>query len=168
MKTIAITFLQTGFSLVEVLVAAAIFSMGLGGLSVMMLTSVHGTIEAQNQMTASMQAASLAELILLNPTSLGHYMSPPEEVNEDCFAPEGCSSAAWAAGNLERWHIELEQSLARSNGVVCRDATPLDGHGNEPSCDGSGRAVVKVFWTEPHHHDDSDGGFRRTVLPVTN
>ena len=34
---------QTGFSLIEVTVAAAIFSMGLAGLSLLLLTAVMGT-----------------------------------------------------------------------------------------------------------------------------
>ena len=159
---------QRGFTLIEVLVAAAIFSLGLGGLSLMMLTSVHGTIEARNQTTAAMQAGSLAELILLNPASLGHYINPASEAGGDCLAAEGCSSAEWAAGNLARWQFELEQNLARASGMVCLASTPDDGHAAEPACDNSGSTVVKVFWLEPHHINDDDGGLRRAVLPVAD
>lgn len=166
MNTPASSPRQHGFSLVEVLVAAVVFSLGLGGLSLMMLTSVHGSVEAQNQTTAAMQAAALAELILLNPAATGHYINPPAETSEDCSAPDPCSSAAWAAGNLARWQYELEQNLAHAAGIVCLDATPNDGHAAEPSCDGDGRAVVKVFWLEPRHLEDDDGGLRRAVLPV--
>jgi type IV pilus assembly protein PilV len=132
----------------------------------MMLTSVHGSVEAQDQTIATMQAASLAELILMNPAATGHYINPPAETSEDCFAPEGCSSTAWAAGNLARWQSELQHSLAHATGMVCLDATPNDGNAAEPACDGVGPTVVKVFWLESRHLDDEDGGLRRAVLPV--
>ena len=132
----------------------------------MMLTSVHGSVAAQNQTAAAMQASSLAELILMNPASTGHYFYPTMENGGNCFSTEACSSAAWAAGNLARWQQELEQSLAGATGLVCRDATPEDGHATDPACDGNGRTLVKVFWFEPGHMDDDDQGRRRFVLPV--
>lgn len=159
-------FRQHGFSLVEVMVAAVVFSLGLGGLAMMMLTSVHGTIEARNQTMAAMQASSLAELILLNPSATGHYINPPLADVVDCAAVEGCSGVEWAAGNLADWQDQLQRSLAGATGMVCRDATPGDGQAADPACDGSGRTAVKVFWAETHHRDENDGGLRRAVLPV--
>ena len=157
---------QNGFSLVEVLVAAVVFSFGVGGLSLMLMTSVHGTIEARNQTTARVHASELAELILMNPSALGHYISPPEGPGEDCMAPEGCSDLAWASGNLLRWQQALESNLARSTGLVCLDSSPDDGSAEHPACDGAGRTVVKVFWSEPFHLQNADGGQRRLVVPV--
>lgn len=145
--TAAIRGWGTGFSLVEVMVAAAIFSLGLAGLSLMLMTSVHGSVEARNRTTAVMHASSLAELILLNPASLGHFMSPGAAAS-DCGGAEGCDAADWAAGNLARWQYDLQQSLAEAQGLVCRDATPRDGAVGAPACDGSGPAVVKVLWNE--------------------
>jgi len=157
---------DTGFSLVEVLVATVIFALGLGGLSLMLLTSTHGSVETQNQTMASMQAASLAELIMLNPAAEGHYISPAPVSGGNCLAPEACSDAAWAAANLMRWRYSLEQSLAGATGLVCRDATPEDGNAAHPACDGNDGPVVKIFWIEPEHVDEQDKGRRRTVLPV--
>lgn len=137
----------TGFSLIEVLVAAAIFSLGLAGLSLMLMRSVHGSVEARNRTAAVMHAGSLAELILLNPAALGHYIDPPAATS-DCLAAEGCGAAEWAAGNLARWQYDLQQSLAHAGGLVCRDSTPQDGTSEDPACDDAGGAVVKVFWSE--------------------
>jgi type IV pilus assembly protein PilV len=132
----------------------------------MMLTSVHGTQKAQDQTTATMQASSLAELILMNPAAIGHYINPPEPANVNCYVPVGCSAADWAAGNLSRWQSELEQSLAQSTGLVCRDGTPDDGDAAQPACDGTGSAVVKVFWPDPHGGDDANAGEQRAVVQV--
>jgi len=123
-------------------------------------------VEAQNQTIAAMHAASLAELILLNPAATGHYINPTSGVSNGCLAPETCSASAWAASNLARWQYELEQYLTEAKGVVCLDGTPDDGSLSEPECDGSGNTVVKVFWAEPHHHGDPDHGLRRLALPV--
>jgi type IV pilus assembly protein PilV len=155
-----------GFSLIEVLVAAVIFSLGLGGLSLMLLNSAQGSLSARNQTTAAMHAASLAELILLNPASSGHYINPSTRPGGNCLAPEACSGAAWAAGNLARWQYQLQRSLADATGLVCLDATPEDGDAAEPDCDGNGLAVVKVFWVESRHFGDGDDGRRRAVLPI--
>lgn len=137
----------TGFSLVEVLVASAIFSIGCAGLALMLMRAVHGSAEARNRSVATMEASSLAELILLNPAALGHYVdAAPASAN--CISGTPCDSAEWAADNLERWQLELQQSLADATGLVCRDASSLDGTAGEPACDGTGSAVVKVFWNE--------------------
>jgi type IV pilus assembly protein PilV len=159
---------QHGFSLVEVLVAAAVFSLGLGGMSLMLMNSAKYSLEARNQTAAAMQAAALAELILLNPAAREHYINPPAAAGGNCLAPEVCSEAAWAAGNLARWKYELQRSLANATGLVCLDATPEDGDAAEPGCDGNGGAVVKIFWTEPRDDAGEDDGRRRAVLPVAN
>lgn len=158
--------IQHGFSLVEVMVSAVVFSLGLGGLSLMMLTSVHGTQKAQDQTVATLQASALAELILMNPAALGHYINPVPASREACASPAGCSSATWASGNLARWQFELEQNLPGSTGLVCRDGSPDDGRSGEPACDGAGSAVVKVFWTDPHLRDQPREGGQRVVVQV--
>jgi len=140
--------IQSGFSLLEVLVGAVVFIVGLGGVSLMLMSSVHGSVEARSQTLASMHAASLAELILMNPASLGHYINP-EVLTEDCSTAAGCTPAQWAAGNLARWQVEIRQGLADASGVVCRDSTPDDGDTGDPACDEAGPALVKVFWREP-------------------
>ncbi len=137
----------SGFSLIEVLAAAAIFSVGLTGLSLLLMRAVQGTVEARDHSAAVMHADALAELILMNPAALGHYIDP-EEAGADCMSPQVCSPAEWATGNLARWQAELTQSLTGATGLVCRDATPLDGSRQSPDCDGLGGAVVKVFWHE--------------------
>jgi type IV pilus assembly protein PilV len=154
-----------GFSLIEMLIAVAIFSIGLGGLALMMLTAVRGTVEARNQSAAAMHASDLAELILMNPSYLGHYLIPAGPPAA-CAVGAGCTDAAWALDGLARWNAELESNLSGAQGLVCRDATPVDGQLDAAACDGIGMAVVKVFWREPHQADDAVAGHRRVVLPV--
>ena len=156
---------QAGFSLIEVLVAAVLLAIGLVGLSLMMMQSVQGTVEARNQTLATMEASSLAELIVMNPASLGHYIHPVD-YDADCMSPEGCDSEQWAAANFVRWQTGIASSLAHALGVVCLDTSPNDGDSADPACDQAGAPVVKVFWTDVQHADSSAAQLQRVALPV--
>jgi len=156
---------QAGFSLIEVLVAAVLLAIGLVGLSLMMMQSVEGTVAARNQTLAAMEASSLAELILMNPGSLGHFVNPVN-YDSDCLSPSGCDTEQWAAGNLARWQSAIASSLADARGLVCFDASPNDGDITDPACDQAGAPVVKVFWTGMQHAGSSSARLQRLALPV--
>jgi len=154
--------LQRGFSLVELAVATAVFSMGLGSLSMMMLSAIHGTMEARHRTAAITQATSMAEMIAMQSDAYDHYVNPPGADMLACN--EGhCQAAAMAAGNLISWKNQLSRALPGSAGLVCRDSTPDDGTAGNPLCDGEGALVVKVFWIESRHEHAEDGGQRRVV-----
>lgn len=155
-------YAESGFSLIEVTIAAAIFSMGLGGLSLLLLTAVMGTAEAGHQTMATNKASSLAQQIVLNSDSLGHYMYPLPAA-ESCLDELACSSEQMASSQVAAWQRELADELPRGSGLVCRDSTPDDGHSVDGRCDGAGGLVVKVFWQELRHVNDEDGGLRRLV-----
>ena len=154
---------EKGFSLIEVTVAAAIFSLGLAGLSLLLLTAVMGTAEAGHQTMASTKASSLAEMIALNFDGLSHYVNPMPPGNIVCIENEDCSGKQMASMEFGTWRRELTDDLPGGSGLVCRDSTPDDGHSADAACDGAGGLVVKVFWMEPLHLDDEDGGLRRLV-----
>jgi type IV pilus assembly protein PilV len=153
---------ESGFSLIEVIIAAAIFSTGLGGLSLLLLTAVMGTAAASHQTIASTRASSLAEMIAMNSVASGHYINPIPEAGP-CMVDDDCSNEQLASADTNYWLEELARELPRGSGLVCRDSTPDDGHSADPACDGTGNLVVKVFWMETHHQDDEDGGLRRLV-----
>jgi len=153
---------ESGFSLIEVIIAAAIFSTGLGGLSLLLLTAVMGTAEASHQTIASTSASSLAEMIAMNSAASGHYINPLPGT-EPCMVGDDCSSEQMASADIDHWLGELARELPSGSGLVCRDSTPDDGHSADPACDGTGNLAVKVFWMEMRHQDDEDGGLRRVV-----
>ena len=158
---------QTGFSLIEVTVAAAIFSMGLAGLSLLLLTAVMGTAEAGHHTLASTKASSLAEMIALNSDASGHYINPLPAQDYSCLDGEGCAGGRRAAAELVAWQQDLAAELPKGRGLVCRDSTPDDGHSADAACDGEGEMVVKVFWLESRHLNDQDGGLRRLVARLS-
>ena len=153
---------ESGFSLIEVIIAAAIFSTGLGGLSLLLLTAVMGTAEAGHQTIASTRASSLAEMIAMNSAASGHYINPQHQAGP-CMVGDECSSGQLASADMNHWLEELARELPMGSGLVCRDSTPDDGHFANPACDGTGNLIVKVFWMEARHQGDEDGGLRRLV-----
>jgi type IV pilus assembly protein PilV len=153
---------QTGFSFIELSVATAIFSMGLGSLSLMMLAAILGTAEARHHTVASSQADSMAEMIAMSSDAFGHYIFPVGEPAGICNE-EACPGQSMAAANLAKWLQTLRDELPGGDGLVCRDSTPGDGEPGNPSCDGAGPLVIKIFWEESRHSQSANGGMRRVV-----
>lgn len=146
---------QRGFSLIELTVATAVYSMGLGSLSLMMLLALHGTGGARLDTTAALHAASLAEMIAMSSDAVGHYLDQGLPTAGDCLHDAPCSIDEMAAANLARWRARLAADLPGGDGLLCLDSTPQDGAGNDPACDGSGGPVIKVFWEAPVEHQAS-------------
>jgi type IV pilus assembly protein PilV len=155
---------QDGFSLVELTVATAIYSMGLGSLSLMLLLAVQGTSEARMETTAATQAASLAEMILLTSDAAGHYAFPPGPGASLCDPAMGCSTQEMAAWQLDGWQRQLAAELPSGQGLVCQDATPNDGDVENAACSGEGDRVIKIFWERPPGASESDSSPTRHVL----
>ncbi len=153
---------QMGFSFIELSVATAIFSMGLGSLSLMMLAAILGTAEARHHTIASSQAESMAEMIAMSSDAYGHYIFPAGEPAGTCNE-EACPPGSMAAANLAQWLQTLRDELPGGDGLVCRDSTPGDGGPENPSCDGSGPLVIKIFWEESRHSQSAEGVMRRVV-----
>lgn len=155
---------QDGFSLVELTVATAIYSMGLGSLSLMLLLAVQGTSEARMETAAATQAASLAEMILLTSDAAGHYAFPPGPGASLCDPAVGCSAQEMADWQLDAWRSRLAAELPSGQGLVCRDATPNDGDLENAACSGEGDQVIKIFWELPQSAAESDPSPARHVL----
>lgn len=135
---------QAGFSLLELSIAAAIYSMGLGSVSLMLLLAVQGTATARLDTVAAMHAASLAEAIAMSSDAVGHYIHPVDAGS--CAPGSACGEDELAAWNLDAWRAHVAADLPRGEGLVCRDGTPTDGNGRDAACDGGGPPVIKVFW----------------------
>lgn len=157
-----------GFSLIELTVATAIYSMGLGSLSLMMMVAVQGTTEAGYAGVAALEAASLAEQILMNSGTVGHFISDPGGDTPDCGGGFPCTAEEMAAWTLQEWRNELSVALPAGSGLVCLDGTPGDGEPADAACDGAGGPIVKVFWRIPEVEGGPDSGTGRQVarLPV--
>ncbi len=155
---------QSGFSLIEVMIAMLVLAVGAGGIALLLLASVQGTVQAQERSMATLQAAELAQLIHANPAVLGHFILPAG-FTRNCNQGSSCSSDEWAASHLQQWQQDLEAGIAQAHGVVCKDSSPMDGDYSDLACDGIGEPLVKIVWQEQSSSQHSQQT-QRLVLPL--
>ena len=158
---------NSGFSLLEVLVACTVFSLGLAGFAAMLLTSIIGSTHARREGIAAMAAADLSEQIRLNPAALHRYLDPPEYISRICTGETQCTPEQQADYDLRFWQLELADSIPNARGLVCRDETPEDGVEGNSHCDGTGPLVIKIFWSGQGNHELGESSQHRYTLEIS-
>jgi type IV pilus assembly protein PilV len=168
-----------GFSLIEVLVALVILSVGILGLAGLQFTALRGNQDAYVSTVATLQLIDAADRLRANPKGVsdGEYDSLNEDTADPGCIEAGCSPAnlaaydywVWNTGDADQPGTGNAQQLPEGEGVICLDTTPDDGDSRDASgCDGAlveGNRVfaVKVWW-------DDDGNpatdMRRKVMRV--
>ncbi len=136
----------SGFSLIEVLVASTVFSLGLAGFSALLLASIISSAEARREGIASIAASNLSEQLRMNPVALDRYLNPPEYVSRICSDGAQCTPEQQADYDFRLWQLDLADSIQNARGLICRDETPEDGVSGDGHCDGTGPLVIKIFW----------------------
>jgi len=158
---------SSGFSLLEVLIASTIFSLGMAGFAALLLTSIIGSTQARREGIAAMAAASLSEQIRMNPGALERYLNPAENISKICSGGNQCTPEQQADYDFRLWQLELADSIQNARGLVCRDETPEDGAEGNDQCDGSGPPVIKIFWYSQGDVEISESGQHRFTLEVS-
>jgi type IV pilus assembly protein PilV len=158
---------NSGFSLLEVLVATTVFSLGLSGFAALLLTSIIGSTQARREGIAAIAAANLSEQIRLNPVALDRYLQPPENISRICVGENQCTPEQQADYDFRLWQLELSDSIQNARGLVCRDETPLDGVEGNSHCDGTGPLVIKIFWGGQGNSDLNESNQHRFTLEVS-
>ncbi len=134
---------QSGFTMVEVLVALVVLSIGLLGIAGLLLKSLQSGRTATYRTQAVNLAADLADRIRMNRTATNGYGTLFADVEVGvpaCDGTGGCSDVELASTDLSRWKATLAQVLPGGQGQVV--VTPPVGTG-EPS-----NYVITVQWTE--------------------
>jgi type IV pilus assembly protein PilV len=140
---------QSGVSLVEVLVAMLILSIGLLGMVGLQTTSLRNTQNAYLRTQATLAAEGMVERMRANPQGAGggSYTATSGTLTAACLTVTGCSANAMALHDLADWQADLALALPSGDGRVCVDSTPDDGTVAAPACDGGGDLLaVKVWW----------------------
>jgi type IV pilus assembly protein PilV len=157
---------QAGFSLVEVAVAAAIFSLGVGGMSLVLLMSMHGTHLPRSSTFAALHAHTLAETLRALPDA-DPLALDVSNGGVSCGLDAGCPVDEMAMALMESWQGQIERDIPTGRGLVCRDSTPFGARDTALPCDGSGPRVVTVHWTVPGPDGDAGAGGHFTLdLPA--
>lgn len=166
-NTLRTTADNSGFSLIEVLVAMTVFSLGLAGFSAMLVSSITGSAQAYRESIAAMAATSLSEQIRMNPLALHRYLNPPENISIICTGETQCSPEQQADYDFRIWQLELADRIQNARGLVCRDGTPRDGVEGNNHCDGAGPPVIKIFWSGQGNKLSGESHQRTYTLEVS-
>jgi type IV pilus assembly protein PilV len=134
---------QSGFTMVETLVALVVLAIGMLGIAALYLNSLQAGRTAIYRTQAVNLAADLADRIRANRTAIGAYASDYADTFAEvpaCFTTAGCSAAALATSDLSRWKADIEELLPNGQGQVVVTLPPGAG---QPA-----GYVITVQWAE--------------------
>lgn len=154
---------QNGFTLVEILVAMVVLSIGLLGLAGLQSAALQSNFSANARTQATIYANNLIDRMRANPSDASEtayinanavmsLAAPPN--NQLCNAVTPCTPAQMAAADLDDFFTELSARLANPSAVICLDSTPEDGTPAAAACDGMGPdLVLKIWWDDDRQND---------------
>jgi type IV pilus assembly protein PilV len=145
-----------GFSMVEVLVALFVLSIGLLGLAGMQVSGLRNNQSAYFRSQATELAYYMADSMRANAQGLTSY-DGQGKTTDDAPADTTCAEtavcdnpAAVAAYDLAQWRQAMQNALPVGRAWICVDASPDDGaSAASPACDGTGKVyAVKIWWDD--------------------
>jgi type IV pilus assembly protein PilV len=179
---------EGGFSLIEVLVAIVILSVGVLGAVALQASALKSNREVRYQVVAVSLAKELAEKLRGNhavaiktATADNPYLTDatltaaPSAPSNNCFTT-GCANDALSVARWDMydWQQRLFNALPRPRVRICMDATPFDGTGAPQwACSNTGDVLVlKLAWNRTDTKGQliftSDAASRPlVVLPLT-
>ncbi|WP_297528582.1 type IV pilus modification protein PilV [Thiohalobacter sp.] len=151
---------QCGFTLIEVMIAVLVLSIGLLGLAGLQVTALRNNQTAFLRSQAAILSSDIIERMRANQAGVaaGAYDKAAGAARAACKTTAGCSAADMAANDVYEWRQLVRQYLPTPNSttlgeaIVCIDSTPGDGTGvGNHQCDGAltnGVAIyaVKIWW----------------------
>ncbi len=141
---------EAGFTLMEVLVAFLILSVGLLGLAGLQMKGLAYAHQSYQRSLATLLAQDMADRMRANRPAVlaGNYQltSAPTDPGFTCSGTAPCTPANLAVLDLYQWyHQEIAADLPNGKGVVCVDSNPSD----STPCDGAGGIYsIIVSWSE--------------------
>ena len=144
--------LQKGFTLLEVLIAVLVLSIGLLGLASLQATNLRLNQQALMRSQEAHLAYDMIDRMRANMPGVNAsaYDLPtlPTSADTNCTSNTGCTPAAMAAQDYFEWNAAVTATLPDGDGIVCLDSTPQDGADSaNPDCDSAGNMfAVKLWW----------------------
>lgn len=142
---------QSGFSLIEVLIALVVLAVGLLGLALLQTMNLRYTKSAEQRTKAINLASSILDTMRTNRSELVAYVVD-ESAFDDVDPSGGCGRNANlnAANNLGRWMCEVKEALgpeAEGSITVAGSAVTVEiswAEDNLPSLAGGAEVVLET------------------------
>jgi type IV pilus assembly protein PilV len=157
---------ESGFALIEALVAVLVLSFGLLGMVGLQASALQNNREARYQSVAVSLAQELAEMMRGNKDVametdatknpyLGDFSgtSLSSSSSSNCLSSEAPCAAKTdvAAAELADWLARLDKNLPGARATICLDSKPYDDNKGLPqwTCTGTstGVIVIKIGWS---------------------
>ena len=185
LKTSSTSFtpkLQSGMTLIEVLIAMFVLAIGVLALLAVQLRTVSNVRESENQTTVAQITQNLIEGMLINPmlseetdtagektsrykksydaylTSGSEQLKDSKQTNE---FKEKMTKAQLAQAQIVQFKTDLAKALPEAQvfSTICKDssgAEPTYENGFNAKCDGKGdTTIVKVLWLQDVEEENS-------------
>lgn len=111
---------QSGFSLIEVMIAMAIFAFGLLALAALQVAAVRATTDSQYITQANLLANEMVGMIWGAPTAMA--LSAYHNLDTQASLP---SSPAIVAANASTWRDDVQRQLPQGQGQVAVNGTQV-------------------------------------------
>jgi type IV pilus assembly protein PilV len=122
-----------GFSMVEMMVALVVLSVGMLGVASLFATSLSSGSSAISRMQAVSLANDLADRIRSNPTAQGAYKAAGAGTNHNCVGGAvgavKCVPADMAANDMFVWNAQIASAWPGGSGTGSVDAVNVAGTG---------------------------------------
>lgn len=153
-------FIVEGFSLVEVLVALFVLSVGLLGLAALQTTGLKFNHQSYERTQAVLQAYDIIDRMRANKSGSGSTINTTYSNvtlgavpgTTDCATatvPPGCDGDQLAEYDIRKWNNTNASLLAEGKGAICKGSFTDDANGYPASCSESGSIYrVAVAWKE--------------------
>ena len=155
---------ESGFTLVEILVAIVVLSFGVLGVVGMQAAALQSNRAARNQSTAITLGRELADLMrgnkdvalatstTDNPYLVANYTGTAPTITANCFTGACTTPKAVAEFDMNQWLARVSAALPQARVVVCFDDTPYQSSTGLPDWDcpttPGQTLVVKIGWTQ--------------------
>lgn len=133
-----------GFSLLEILIAVVVLSIGVLGMASLQFASLRSNQQSYQRSQATALVSSLLDRMRANQAvaATGAYAlavsTTPTAVTTDC-ATVSCTPAQLAVYDLSTWHTTLTQTLPSATASITCSVTP---------CRAGATQIVTVLWDE--------------------
>jgi type IV pilus assembly protein PilV len=158
---------QTGTSLIEVMMALLVFSIGLIGLAGLMVMASRSSHAAYLRTQVTFLASNMANRMSANSTGVwnGDYDSadyPLDATGDQCSDGAACNSKALAAHDKQLWSSQLKTFLPNPKATVQCSVAGVAGGGSMPDLSRKppfgGNCTMTISWNEQGAGDQSHRG----------
>jgi len=108
---------NTGFTLIEVLIAMLVLAVGLLGLAGLQAKSLKNNQRAYNRSQATQLAYDIADRMRANKGAAASYLGAAA-ANANCLTTTGCSAIEMAKNDLFEWNAAIAQALPSGTGSI--------------------------------------------------